>query len=151
MERAGIRLRAVRVRPVRREEVQRWNALVRERHYLGFTKFCGPQLKHVAVLGERWLALVGWQAAALHCDPRERWIGWSPLQRRARLFLVAQNARFLLLHEAGQAPSLASRVLGLNLRRLARDWRLQCGRPLMLAETFVDEARFEGTCLSVKN
>lgn len=63
MERAGIALRAVRVRPVRPEEVPRWIALMRERHYLGFTKFCGPQLKQVAVQGERWLALLGWQAA----------------------------------------------------------------------------------------
>ena len=43
---------------------------------------------------------------------RDRWIGWSSLQRRQRLFLVANQSRFLLLSEAGSSPHLASRVLG---------------------------------------
>ena len=68
--------------------------------YLGFRKMCGRRLRHVAVQGERWLALLGWHAAALHCAARERWIGWSSLQRRARLFLVVGNTRFLILPQA---------------------------------------------------
>ena len=83
--------------------------------------------------GERWLALIGWHAAALHCAARDRWIGWSSLQRRQRLFLVANQSRFLLLSEAGSSPHLASRVLGLSLRQLPREWqraalgRIVCG------------------------
>ena len=117
---------------------------------LGFEKLCGAQLKQVAVVGERWLALLGWQAGALHCEARERWIGWSPGQRRTRLFLVANNARFLLLPAAGSVPGLASRVLGLSLRRLQRDWRARNGTPL-LPESFVDAARFRGTCYRAAN
>ena len=52
-----IPLRAVQVRVVRPEEVPRFNALLCEHHYLGFRKFCGHRLRHVAVLGERWLVL----------------------------------------------------------------------------------------------
>ena len=102
---------------------------MRERHYLGFRNFCGKRLRQVAVHGERWLALIGWHAAALHCAARDRWIGWSSLQRRQRLFLVANQSRFLLLSEAGSSPHLASRVLGLSLRQLPRAalGRIVCG------------------------
>ena len=64
MDSLTLDLRAASVRP---HEAPRWNALMRTRHYLGFAKLCGPQLKQVAVCGERWLALLGWQATALHC------------------------------------------------------------------------------------
>jgi predicted transposase YbfD/YdcC len=41
---------------------------------------------------------------------------------------------------------VASRVLALNLRRLSQDWEICHGHPVLLAETFVDSARFRGTC-----
>ena len=122
MRQDALALREVRVRTVRPDEEPRWNELMRERHYLGFRNFCGKRLRQVAVHGERWLALIGWHAAALHCAARDRWIGWSSLQRRQRLFLVANQSRFLLLSEAGSSPHLASRVLGLSLRQLPREW-----------------------------
>ena len=124
---------------------------MRQRHYLGFRNLCGNRLRHVAVLGERWLALVGWHAAALHCAARDRWIGWTSLQRRQRLFLVANQSRFLLLCEAGSVPHLASRVLGLSLRRLRADWLARHGHELLLAESFVDPSRFVGTCYRATN
>jgi hypothetical protein len=46
----------------------------------------------------------------------------------------------------GREPNLASRILALNLRRLSRDWELYHGHPILLAETFVDSARFRGIC-----
>ena len=141
----------MRVRPVRPDEVPRWNQTLRQQHYLGFRKLCGCQLKQVAVHGQRWLALLGWQAAALHCGPRDRWIGWSSLQRRTRLFLLANQSRFLLLPAAGSQPGLASRVLGLSLRRLPRDWQRRYATPLVLVETFVDPQRFRGTCYRAAN
>ena len=103
------------------------------------------------MLGERWLGLLGWHAAALHCAARDRWIGWTSLQRRQRLFLVANQSRFLLLTEAGRSPHLASRVLGLSLRQLPREWQRRHGAPLLLAETFVDPAHFAGTCYRAAN
>lgn len=146
-----IPLREVRVRVVRPDEEPRFNALLREHHYLGFRKFCGRRLRHVAVLGERWLALLGWHAAALHCAARERWIGWHTWQRRQRLFLIVNNSRFLLLPNAAGTPHLASRVLGLSLRRLPGDWLARHGHAILLAETFVDPRRFAGTCYRAAN
>ena len=122
-----IPLRAVRVRTVRPDEEPRWNDLMRQHHYLGFRNFCGKRLLKVAVLG--------WHAAALHCAARDHWIGWTSLQRRQRLFLVANQSRFLLLCEAGSCPHLASRVLGLSLRQLPREWLRLHAAPVLLAET----------------
>ncbi len=46
--------------------------------------------------------------------------------------------------------NLASRVLGLNLRRLSGDWQQHWGHPLELAETFVAE-RFAGSAYLAAN
>ena len=43
-------------------------------------------------------------------------------------------------------PNLASRVLAVNTRRLAADWQDRFDHPVILAETFVDPSRFDGTC-----
>lgn len=139
------------MRTVRPDEEQRWNDLMREHHYLGFRNFCGNRLRQVAVHGERWLGLLGWQAAALHCAARDRWIGWTSLQRRQRLFLVVNQSRFLLLSPAGACPGLASRVLGQSLRQLPDEWQRRHGAAVLLAETFVDPALFRGTCYRAAN
>ena len=61
----GERLGRVSVRPIRPEERERWDALVDEHHYLGLRSLFGKTLRYVAVADERWLALLGWQAAVL--------------------------------------------------------------------------------------
>ena len=111
-------LREVRVGVVRRAEEERWNDFVRTRHEVGFRKLCGRHLRHVAVLGEHWLELVGWHPVAVHCAAGDCWIDWTPLQRRKRLLLVINQSRFLLQPEAGSILRLASCVLGRSLRRL---------------------------------
>ena len=65
--------------------------------------------------------------------------------------MVANQSRFLLLSEAGSSPHLASRVLGLSLRQLPREWQRLHGSALLLAESFVDPARFAGTCYRAAN
>src|SRR5579875_472622 len=139
-------LRQVKVRPARHEEEPRCKALIRERHYLGLNHLVGETLMHVAEVDGRWVAVLGWCSAALKVSVRDRWIGWSAQQKQRRLKYVAQNGRFLLLLEAGDVPNLASHVLALSVRRLAEDWRRVHGHAVVLAETFVDEARYPGTC-----
>ena len=144
-------LRDVKVRPVRgAEERRRWDALMREHHYLPFRGLFGKSLRHVAVRGEAWLALLGWQAGAFKVGVRDAWIGWTREQQFSRLHLIANNARFAVLAK-GRVPNLASRALGLSLRRLARDMRDAHGHPVLLAETFVDPSRFAGTCCRASN
>ena len=143
-------LQRLRVRPIHPEERPRWDALVDRYHYLGLRSLFGKTLRYVAVAGERWFALLGWQAAALKCSVRDAWIGWPRVLHYQRLHLLANNARFLILPHA-HVPNLASRVLALNLRRLSGDWQRIHGHPLLLAETFIDTARFTGACYRAAN
>lgn len=126
-------------------EIADWNEFVSRHHYLSSHRMMGEQLRYVAEMNGYWMACLGWSAAALKLWDRDEWIGWTPIQQRQRLHLVAQNARFLVL-PGHQVPNLASRCLGLNLRVLSADWEEQYGHPIWLAETFVESARFDGTC-----
>ena len=138
-------LRTVDVRPIRREEQPRWRALMREHHYLGFEGMVGEQIAYVATIEGRWVALLAWSVSALKLAARDQWIGWSEWVKFNRSKLVVNNSRFLIL-PGSRIPNLASRVLGLNLRRLSRDYLAFYGHPVFLAETFVDPQRFRGTC-----
>ena len=132
------------VRLVRAEERGRWQHLLAEHHYLPGARMVGEALWYVATAGEEWVALLAWAAAALKCRPRDTWIGWAPPLQWHRLRFVVNNVRFCCLPPA--RPNLASRVLALNLRRLSADWARAYGHPVLLAETFIDPARFRGTC-----
>lgn len=136
---------ALVVRPMRREEKARWCQWMRQHHYLGFERIVGESLCYVASRGADWVVLLGWGSAALKCGPRDQWIGWDRTLQWRRLHLIANNVRFLILPDWHE-PNLASRLLALNLKRLSQDWELYYGHPLLLAETFVDSARFRGTC-----
>ena len=107
----------------------------------------GKGLRHVAVHGEIWLAL---KPGAFKLGARDRWIGWSAEQQFRRLHLIANNSRFVILTPE-RVPNLASRVLGLSLRRLSADMQAAHGYPALLAETFVDVSRFAGTCYRAAN
>lgn len=123
---------------------------MRRHHYLGFDGMVGESLRYVAEIDGQWVALLGWQAAALKCRARDRWIGWPPVLQYQRLMFIANNGRFLILPDA-HLPNLASRVLSLNLKRLSADWQAVHGHELLLAETFVDPQRFTGTCYRAAN
>ena len=118
---------------------------MRESHYLGSIGLIGESLRYVAEIDERWVALVGWCGAAFKCSVRDRWIGWPEVIQFQRLRFISNNARFLVLPGV-QMPNLASRVLGLNVRRLSADWERTYGHSVVIAETFVDPRRFRGTC-----
>jgi uncharacterized protein DUF4338/DDE family transposase len=133
------------VRLIELHEQQRWDQLVSQHHYLKNAHLVGERLCYVAEHGGQWLALLGWSAAAYHIAARDQWIGWSDNQRRARLRLLANNARFCLLTDKGQYPNLASRAMALNLARLSADWQGAYGHPIVLAESFVDTQLFRGT------
>ena len=72
------RPREFTVRPmVGTGERSRWDALMGAHHYLPFRGLVGRSVRHIAVLGERWLALVGWHAGAFKLQTRDRWIGFA--------------------------------------------------------------------------
>ncbi len=72
-----------------------------------------------------------WPESALACPP--------PRLRR-------NNSCFLDLPKRARYPNLASRLLGLTLRRLSDDWQARWGHPVLVVESFVDASRSRGTC-----
>ena len=127
------------------EQIERWNHLVCEHHYLKNAHLVGEQLRYEVSYQGQWVALLGWSAASFHLKDRDEWLEWSPLQRRSRLHLLAQNSRFVVLVNRTAWPNLASRSLGLVCRRLSQDWRQAYGHPIAAVESFVDSQLFRGT------
>ena len=138
-------LHQIIVRIVETHEQERWDQLMSQHHYLQNANLVGERLRYVVEYKGRWLGLLGWSAAAYHIQGRDQWIGWNDNQRRSRLRLIANNARFCLLTEAGAFPNLASRAMALNLARLSQDWQRAYGHPIVMAESFVDTQLFRGT------
>lgn len=138
-------LDGLQVRLLESGELKRCNEQLEEHHYLGSVKPVGERLHYVATdpQGE-WLALLVFAAAAKHLKYRDRWIGWTDVQRERRLALVVNNARFLLLPDK-TFPNLGTRVLRMVLARLSDDWQRAYGHPVLVVETFVDPEQFCGT------
>lgn len=138
-------LEQVQVRVADSSELPRCQEFLAAHHYLGAIEAVGERMFYIAVDSQdRWLAILVFCAAAKHLRHRDRWIGWTEEQRRRRLSLVANNARFLILPE-GQIPNMASRVMGLTLARIRQDWKVRYGHGLLVVESFVDPQRFRGT------
>lgn len=76
---------------------------------------------------------------------REHYIGWSEQARRANMQSVVCHDRFLILPTV-RVKNLASHVLAATRKRLPDDWAQRYAVRPVLAETFVDPSRFDGTC-----
>ncbi len=139
-------LKRVTVRLIQEQERPEFDRRLENQHYLASARVAGQTLRYVAEADGQWVALLLFSAAAFHLKGREHWIGWTPRQRARRLLFVVNNSRFLVLPERERYPNLASRVLGLCLRRLSEDWQARWGHPVLVVESFVDESRYRGTC-----
>jgi hypothetical protein len=139
-------LRRVSVRLMLPDERERLDGLLETRHYLQSARVGGQSLRYIAEVDGQWVALLVFSGAAPHTKARESEIGWTPRQRARRLCFVVNNSRFLVLPERQKYPNLASRVLGLCLKRLNADWQERWGHPVVLVESYVDESQYRGTC-----
>jgi len=138
-------LEEVQIRLADPRELPRVQSLLRRHHYLGCLRPVGERLVYIAVDKQgRWVGVLIFCAAAKYLRHRDKWISWSHEQRRRRLALVVNNARYLLIPNR-TVPNLGSRVLGLALERLSADWQQQYGHPVLVVESFVDPERFCGT------
>jgi hypothetical protein len=135
----------IQVMPVKQSERAKCMRLLEKHHYLGALQPVGEQIIYVArgpCGGVR--AVLVFAAAAKHLKHRDKWIGWTEEQRRRRLALIANNARFLIV-PGYNVPNLATRILRLTLDRLSSDWQERYDHPLGLVETFVNPEQFQGT------
>lgn len=131
---------------VLKTEHGRFDKLMGDLHYLGSAKPTGDFLRQAVVRNGEWVALLAWGPACYALKDRDEWVGWHPAQRAKRQKLVVQNRRYLLLHDRGTEPNLASKALASALRALPEQWAEAFGYRPLLAETFTDIEKFRGTC-----
>ena len=81
---------------------------------------------------------------------RDRWIGWDPALCKQQLHRVVAMSRFLI-RLGVRCHNLASKVLGMCLRRLADDFARRYGYSPLLVETFVDSSCHAGISLKASN
>lgn len=134
----------------KKSESYLWNEYIDRYHYLGYKPLPGAQLRYMAKSDKRVIALLGFGAAAWKIAPRDRFIGWTDEQRQRHLHLVINNARFLILPWV-RSKNLASKLLGMVVKRITDDWEKRYGYKPVLIETFVESLRFRGTCYKAAN
>jgi len=139
------------IRLVRRAEGEDLFAqLLRDHHYLGYTRPVGEHLKYLILAGNRPVACMGWGSAPLKLDLRDRFVGAPKEAYRHHLHFIAYNTRYLILPWV-RVPHLASHLLARIARRISTDWQELYGHPVVLLESFVDTERFAGTCYRAAN
>lgn len=128
-----------------------WKELVGRHHYLGSRPLCGAQLRYLVRSPlHGYLGALSFGSASFALKERDKFIGWTDAARRHNLARVLCNSRFLILPNV-QVKNLASHVLGLCTSRITGDWKARYGVEPVLLETFVDPARFKGTCYRAAN
>jgi hypothetical protein len=142
---------AIVVRVPVQEQVERFDELLADHHYLGAGRPVGDYLRQVVELDGQPVALLVWGPACYSIKDRDRWISWSANQRIERLKFIVQNRRFLVLTGKGQSPNLASQALGAALRVLPDQWLERFGYRPFLAESFTDPEAYAGTAYKASN
>lgn len=128
-----------------------WNELLQAHHYLGPGPLCGARLRYlVRSPSHGWVGALAFSSATKRLAKRERHIGWSERARRANLSRVILNSRFLIVPML-EVANLASHVLGLAVRQVAKDWHARYAQAPVLLETFVDPERFQATSYRAAN
>lgn len=145
-----MQLADIHVRPIDREEIDRYNTLMQTHHYLGALPPIGETIRYVAIWQTHWIALISFSSAALKCSVRDHWIGWRYRHQFDRTHLLTNNSRFLILPQ-WHYPNTATRILSVCQRRLSSDWVVHFKHPLLLLETFVDPQYFQGTIYKAAN
>jgi hypothetical protein len=127
-----------------------FNSLLEQYHYLRYQQPVGEHLKYLVSAEGQVIACLAWCSAPRHLASRDRFIGWSAEARKRNLRLLAYNTRFLILPWV-QVPHLASHILGRMAKIVPRDWQQMYTHPVYWLETFIDPARFKGTCYRAAN
>jgi len=133
-----------------REQLQIWNELMLREHPLRDCRLVGRQLRYLVGSDHGWLGAIGFGSAALYLEDRDQWIGWTQAQRMEHLPRVLNMNRFLIRPRV-RCENLASQVLGLCARRVAKDFERRYGLRPWLLESFVDRSQYDGCCYKAAN
>ena len=144
-------LSEVVVEMVRPEEEGRFRELMQSHHYLGAMPKIGETLWYVAH-GGRHVACPGGVFGAGPEVPGAPTLGLAGISVISMYaFILSPTTARLLILPGHHYRNLGSRFLGLCARRIVGDWPARFGHPLLLLETFVDPARFQGTVYRAAN
>jgi hypothetical protein len=132
------------------ERVRIWNELILREHPLRDCRLVGRQLRYLIASPHGWLGAIGFGSSALYLQSRDEWIGWNDSQRAQHQQRVINMTRYLI-RPSVRCENLASHVLGLCSRRVARDYEARYGIEPWLMETFVDRDQYAGTCFQAAN
>jgi hypothetical protein len=127
-----------------------FNSLLEQYHYLKYQQPVGEHLKYLVSAKGQAIACLAWCSAPRHLACRDQFIGWDAEARQRNLRLLAYNTRFLILPWV-EVPHLASHILGRMAKLVPRDWQQLYAHPIYWLETFIDPARFKGTCYRAAN
>jgi hypothetical protein len=131
-------------------ELKLWRKYVNDYHMLGDKQVFGSRLHYFVKSGEIKLGCIQFSASSWALQSRDKWIGWSVEDRKARLHLIVNNSRFLIFPWVN-IKNLASKALALAIKQIQEDWLHEyCYAPVLL-ETFVDLSHFAGTCYKASN
>ena len=119
-------------------------------HPRGAARHVGAQLRYLLVSDHGVLGALGFAASALTLAARDAFIGWDADLRCRQLHRVVALSRFLI-RPSVRCRNLASKALGLCLRRLSDDFQRRYGYRPLLVETFVEKDRHAGTSLAAAN
>ena len=130
---------------------QTWSALMHSEHPLGNGPLVGRQVKYLIVSDTCGiLGGLGFAAAALNLEARDRWIGWNNEIRRNHLDQVVCLSRFLIRPDI-HCRDLASHILSLSIKQLKSDFARYYGYCPLLLESFSDLAHGDGSTYRAAN
>jgi len=132
------------------EPLRIWNELMLREHPLHDCRLVGRQLRYLVGSPHGWLGGIGFGSSALYLESRDQWIGWDEEQRAEHHERVINMTRYLI-RESVQCKNVASHVLGLCSRRVAKDFHARYGVEPWLMETFVNREQYAGTCFQAAN
>jgi Domain of unknown function (DUF4338) len=127
-----------------------FDSLLEQHHYLGYERPVGEHLKYLVQARGQAIACLAWSSAPRRLKLRDRYLGWSHEARERNVHLLAYNPRFLILPWV-RVPHLASHILGRMAKIVPQEWQRFYAHPIYWLETFVDTARFAGTCYRAAN
>jgi hypothetical protein len=126
-------------------------AYLRKYHYLGDKAAYGDKLHYfIKDSNGTLLGCMRFSAASWVLSGREEWIGWTAAQKKARLFLIVNQSRYLIFPYV-HIRNLSSRALSLATKRLPADWLERYYYEPVLIETFVDTDLYKGTSYLAAN
>lgn len=132
------------------DDLRRWRAYIDQYHMLKFKTVFGSRLQYFVKSRDTELGCLQFSASSWALEERDKWIGWTENDRKARLNLIVNNSRYLIFPWV-HIKNLASKALSMAAKQIQEDWlREYCYAPVLL-ETFVDLSHFKGTCYKAAN